>query len=603
MQDGRIISKLLLGALILLVGAAFGVAFLLEKNGNHAIFGIGTSITTAMVVGIVLMAPGAALVMGGFQRLTDGTGRLRASFVPVFWGLFVLCVAAVLFQTYFTFGMTLNLFVPKSALSWDIGRPMEDFFHEGEIIASVGYFPPEGMRDLPLLIHGPGRNLLPAWVVSNFGTPDTQVAQMRFITATGNFLSMLLASACALSATLIIASRQQLVVLGRAETLAYSALGVMLTMALVAYMSRVTNREVLFFAVTLVALLLIWTTASERTRAASILAVTLGALVMLSPLHTYLGSVQSALVALSTAVVALVISPGRRVRLLICGVLGAVGAFGVVSLLGGYWFFHDAVVATLYWSENSGPLWGRYAPRAVLAGALVFMGVGAVLGGFALAGKTAGTGDRAVRAVLVLLVVIVLASTFSYSNLSDLNHFGFGLYVARPAVAAFVTLLFVIIGRAHATAALVLGVVLAVVMATTVFTKEGSGILRAIAQLDTPDSAILPPAFYEITERFGAELAAQDCLLVMSNDGALAYLPRLPLCGTTFNPIHLTPEGDRELAKWLEANPQSLVVDGVPGHGAVGGPPMRNRLPLTYAVIDQRYPRSQIVGLWDIRLP
>lgn len=600
------LSRLLPGFAILCAGGLVGVLLLMEKNGNHTILGTGTSLTTAVIVGITLMMPGAALILSGLPAMRDAIPDrpARPGFVtPLCWALILLSAVTVGYLVYFSFGMTLNLRIPKSAISWDISRPMNDFFHEGEIIASLGLFTPEGLRDVPMLIHGPGRNLLPAWIVSRFEGAETMVAAMRFITSAGNFLGMVLATACALTATLIVTTRQKMVPLGRAETIACSALGVFFAMTAVGNIGSVTNREVVFFSVALVSMLLVWAAASERRRLAAALAVVLGALAMLSPLHTYLGSVQAVLVATVAAVIVLAISPGQRLALFVRGMLGAALAFAVIWALGGYWLLHDAVTATLYWSENAEPLWWRYAPRFVLVGSLCMMIVGAVLGGFALAGRAAGLGDKAVRGLLVILVVMLMVATLSYSNLSDRNHFGFGLYISSPAIAVLVSLALLCLCRIRTSAMLVLAIVLAVPASLSLFAKEGSGILRSIRLLDTPDREILPEAFYEFGARFRAELEAQDCLLVMSNDGAMAYLPRLPLCGPIFNPIHLNPEGDLALATWLENNPQRLVVDGIEGHGAVGGPPMRSRLPLTYAVIERQYPRKERLGLWEIRLP
>jgi hypothetical protein len=600
------LSRLLPGFAILCAGGLVGVLLLMEKNGNHTILGTGTSLTTAVIVGMTLMMPGAALILSGLPAMRDANPHrpARPGFVtPLCWALILLSAVTVGYLVYFSFGMTLNLRIPKSAISWDISRPMNDFFHEGEIIGSIGFFTSGSTRDFPMLIHGPGRNLLPAWIVSHFGGAGTMVAEMRFITSAGNFLGMLLATACAMTATLIIVRRQKLIVPGRTETLAYSALGVLLAMTIVALIGSVTNREVVFFSVVLISILLIWSTSSGRARLASGLAVALGALTMLSPLHTYLGGVQSTMVALAAAGIALVVSPGKRLALFVRGVLGAVVAFVMVSVLGGYWLIHDAVVATLYWSENAAPLWERYAPRFVLVGSLVLMVAGAILGGFSLAGKAVGMEDSAVRGVLALLVVILMVATFSYANLSDLNHFGFGLYIASPAIAAVATLVFLTVSKAQTMVAFVLAIVFAVPASISIFAKDGSGIIRSVRLLDTPDQEILPETFFTFTTRFREELAAQDCLLVMSNDGALAYLPRLPLCGTIFNPIHLNAEGDLALATWLENNPQKLVVDGADGYGAVGGPPMRSRLPLTYAVIDRLYPRTERLGPWEIRLP
>jgi hypothetical protein len=605
MRDRRVTSNFLVGFLILMAGSLLGALLLLEKNGKDAVFGTGTSITTAVMAGLLLMIPGAAIILRRLQIPAWGASPARRLPHPAVlgcWLLFALALTALAFLAYISFGMTPRIPVPKSTIAWDIARPLKDYFHEGEMLGSLGFFTAEGPRDFPLLIHGPGRNLLPAWIVSHVGEAGTMVAEIRFVTSFGNFLGLSLATACAMVAALVISLRQTLVALSTAEALAYAATGALVAMTMVATVGRVTNREVMLFAVILTSLLLIWTAASGRLSLARAFAVLLGALTMLSPLHTYLGSIQSVMVASAAAVIALSLAPQDRMALFIHGVLGAGATFGIVTLLGGYWLFHDAVTTTLYWSENAEPLWGRFAPRAVLLGTLGLMTVATILGAGALAGPAAGLQDRAVRGVLALLVVITAISTYSYANLSDINHFGYGLYISSSAVAGGVTVLLLVGSKLRPVLAFVLAAVLVLPASARLLSMEGSGILRSLAQLDTPDEAILPLELYEFTTRYREELAGLDCLLVMSNDGALAYLPRLPLCGPAFNPIHLNAEGDLALATWLENNPQPLVVDGADGYGSVGGPPMRERLPRTYAVIERLYPRTERLHVWEVRL-
>lgn len=606
MQDRVVMSRALAGIVILVFGGVVGCALLLEKNGNNAIFGTGTSITTAVLVGIALMAPGAALVLGSLPFVTRQSvlhkPSPRLANVGI-WLLFALSITAVLYLVQLCFGMTPRLPVPKSTISWPINYAMTDFFHEGEIIGGIGFFLPGTAQDIPMLVHGPGRNLLPAWIVSHFGGADTKVAEMRFITSAGNFLGMFLAAAGALAATLVIALRQTPVALPRGRALCYGAAGMVFAVMLAATIGRITNREAVLFAVILISVLLIWSAASERRRLASGLAVLLGVITTLSPLHTYLGGIQSVMVASTAAVIALTVAPGQRLALFIRGLLGAVVTFATVSLLGGYGLFSDTVSAILYWSENAEAIWGRFAPRIVLVGSLGLMVAGTALAGFCLAGKAVGMGDKAARGVLLLLVAIIVISTFSYANLSDMNHFGYGLYVSTAALAGLVSVLLLTVDRVYPPAALALTALLVVPSSARLLTMDGSGIVQSVSLLDTPDAEILPTRLYDFAARYSEELADQDCLLIMSNDGALAYLPRAPLCGPFFNPIHLNAEGDAYLANWLESNPQRLVVDGVGDYGSVGGPPMRDRFPLTYEVIDRLYPKVERLEEWEIRLP
>jgi hypothetical protein len=108
--------------------------------------------------------------------------------------------------------------------------------------------------------------------------------------------------------------------------------------------------------------------------------------------------------------------------------------------------------------------------------------------------------------------------------------------------------------------------------------------------LRTLDVKILPSEIAAFADWYRSEFPRGECLLVLTNEGVLNYAVDLPPCGGFFYPIYASvPTGDRMLADWLSANPQTLAV--LETHfwsDKIDGKAMPDRLPQLWAVIEER---------------
>jgi hypothetical protein len=120
-----------------------------------------------------------------------------------------------------------------------------------------------------------------------------------------------------------------------------------------------------------------------------------------------------------------------------------------------------------------------------------------------------------------------------------------------------------------------------------------------LGKLGTADEDILPREIIAFSDWYKSDIAKGDCLLVLTNEGVLNYAVGLSPCGGFFYPIYASVlSGDRRLADWLWANPQSVAV--LETHfrsDKIDGIPMKNRLPQVWEVIDEQMPaRKEIEG-------
>lgn len=156
--------------------------------------------------------------------------------------LTLACLAAVLLMLSLALGQPPQDFPRLSHFSSPVDIALFDGFHEGEVL---GGFPiAVDHAPLPLLIHGPGKNLLPGALAAHFAEPGYGIAFMRLIEGAGRMLTVLMVAAAAAtaSASLLPAAlpRSQRLILAAAPGLV-ATLGV-LTFALP------TNRQILLLA-------------------------------------------------------------------------------------------------------------------------------------------------------------------------------------------------------------------------------------------------------------------------------------------------------------------------------------------------------------------
>lgn len=610
-RDPRIdLRKATMGFSIAFLGAIGAVVLMLEKTTSHVLLGIGTGLPEAVAFGIAFMAPGIALMLQGVMTHSvsvagaDASGADALNARPglviraIFGLLVVLAGLSIVTVVWLSFGIPGR----GGTVALPLSQPLRDLFHEGEIIGSVGLFQDGASSEFPLLIHGPGRNLLPAWLALQMGERDNMIVEMRFVTAAGRFYVAAITATAAAMAAAMIAARQTLVRLKRVECLAIGLVAAAATITFVTFEGRITNREIAVSTVSILAVALIWAAGAALNRAAIILATLLGFVVLLSPLHTYLGAVQSAGICIATAVIALWCSQTGRLQLVLGASLGLLTALGVIAVLGLFEIWTSSIGTILYWSSAGAEIWAANLSVWTMLETLLMTLTAATLGGLALAGPKLGLGDRSIRGALALCSVIILASVLSFSNRPHAAQIGHAVVIAAPAYAVALAVLLVVLRRLSLQGLLLTACVIAAIAMTRAFTLEGNTLTDALSQMSTSDAAINHPDALAFYAEFRSELDQLDCLLIMSNDGALAYAPRLPPCGPAFYPIYLTPERDVELANWLLSNPQSLIVAGSENWSSrIDGRPMHERLPRTYAVIEDLYPISRTFETWEVR--
>ena len=606
------LRKAVVGFAIACLGATGAVVLMLEKTNDHVLLGIGTSLTEAVAVGIAFMAPGLALMLqagiapsvsiaGADASGADSSASRPGSVIRAIFGLLVvLAVLSIVAVVRLSFGMP----APNGTIALPLTQPLQDLFHEGEIIGSVGLLQDGARSEFPLLIHGPGRNLLPAWLALQMGERDNMLAEMRFVTAAGRFYVAAITAAAAAMAAFMIARRQTLVWLERVECLAIGAVAAAATITFVTFEGRITNREVAVSTISLLAIALIWAAGAARNWAAIILASLLGLVVPLSPLHTYLGAVQSAGIGMATVAIALWCSQSGLLRLVWGACLGGGAALGLIAVLGLYEIWSTSLATILYWSGAGAEIWAINLSIVAMLKTLLMTLAAATLGGLALAGPRLGLDDRSVRGALALCSVMILVSVLSFSNRPHSSQIGHAVVIAAPAYAAASAVLLVVLRRLSLQGVVLTACVITAIAVTRAFTLQGNTLSDALSQMSTSDAAINHPDALAFHAEFRSELDRLDCLLILSNEGVLAYAPRLPPCGPAFYPIYLNTERDGELANWLLSNPQELIVAGSDnGWSRIDGRPMRERLPQTYAVIDDVYPVSRTFGIWEVRFP
>ena len=601
------------GIFVLALGAITAVVLMLEKTTNYALLGIGTGLAEAVGVGVAIMAPGLALMLYAVLPPSESVADAEAfgsakslsrlsSKNRVFFGLLTVVAAiAIVAVVRLTFGVT----GPMGTMGLPISLPLEDLFHEGEIIGSIGLFQDGVSSELPLLIHGPGRNLLPAWLALQMGETDNMIAEMRFVTATGRFYVATITAIASTAVAVLVARMQTLIKLEWIECLALGVVAASAAVAFITIVGRITNREVAVSTASLLGILMIWAAGAGRNKAAAFLAGILGMLVFLSPLHTYLGAIQSVGIGIAAVSIAAWCSPAKAISLVWSVCLGIGFALGLVVLAGLSNLWITSLESILYWSRSGGELWGRNVSIPALLTTMFFAAAAATLGGLALGGSRLGLEDRSARGVLALSCVITVASVLSFSNRPIIGgQVGHAFVIAAPALAAIMMIVLGILRYLSFQRTILAACLIAAIAMTRAVSLEGNTLSDALAQISTSDETIIQPDTLAFYDEFRSELDQLDCLLILSNEGALAYVHRLPPCGPTFYPIYSNSEGDSELADWLRSNPQELIISRSDSYWySIDGRPMSERLPKTYEVVEDLYPVSRVFKIWEIRFP
>jgi len=509
------------------------------------------------------------------------------------WIVTPVCLALVTLVIWHSFGEPID-------------RRITDYFHEGEILAGFTILQHEA--DIPILIHGPGRNLLPGALALHFAEPGQEIAFMRFVTGIGAMttISMVAVAAYVFAFALLEGLSSD------SRRHAISAI-VCLFATLVAFIqAHITNRHVLFLLALALAAAIIHA-ADKKHRWAFPLAAGFGAVCALAPIYVYAAGLQTLAVAVIVAAI-LLFRHGRYAwRILVSGGAFFAACIIVIFLLDGGGLYSNAIRDISWWALEAGGIWSKpITGQKAISQTFLLVGVIACLGYLALyLARSDDSFDRERAALFSLLAFAVAIAARDMLDRSDGGHTGFSMLTVAIGMGALSVPLLVRwrplvrkLGIWSVVLLLSIGVVL--IWPTGgprhVYWRVVSALdngAPGIGQLETVDASILPSEITAFSEWYKSDVAKGDCLLVLTNEGVLNYAVSLPPCGDFFYPIYAgVQSGDRRLADWLSANPQFVaVMESDFWSDSIDGKPMKNRLPRVWETIEEEMSaRKEIEG-------
>jgi len=473
-----------------------------------------------------------------------------------------------------------------------IDRKLIDFFHEGEILASWPIL--EKSTDVPILIHGPGRNLLPAALAALFAQSGQEIIFMRFVTGVGALLTVLMAATAtyvfsfALLAGLASTSRRHMT--SSIVSLA-AASGAVLT-------AHVSNRHVLFLSALALAAGIIHA-ADRKPRQAHILAACFGVVCALSPIHVYSTSVMTAAIAAIAAGILLFRFGISALKLIGTALAGLMICIALVLAFGGGGLYLNAIRDIMWWGIDARGIW-----TTPLIGSKAMVHTTVIVWTIALTGyqalHTARSNDHREQkqsALWLLMTFAVVVATRDMMDRSDSAHTGMTFLTVVVGLGALVALPVAELSRrwprSLAAVAISVALVIGIGGGSKIYSPQ-----QIYLALNKSDESIFPEDIKAFAQQLEAELSDAHCLLVLTNEGVLNYVVNLPPCGDFFYPIYAgVPVGDQALANWLRANPQKVVVIETPfWSDKIDGKPMKNRLPKVWALIKETMKLEERIG-------
>lgn len=477
-----------------------------------------------------------------------------------------------------------------------IDRKITDFFHEGEILAGFTILQHEA--DTPILIHGPGRNLLPGALALRFAEAGQEIAFMRFVTGIGAMTTLLMVAVAAY----VFAFALLKDVSSGSRRHAISAIACLFATLVAFNLAHITNRHVLFLLALALAAAIIHA-ADKKNRWVLPLSAGFGAVCALAPIYVYATGLMTLALAVIVASI-LLFRHGRYAwRLLVFGGAFFAACIIVISLLNGGGLYSNAIRDISWWALEAGGIWSKpITGFKAISQTFVLIGVIASLGYLALyLARSDDSLDRERAALFSLLAFAVAIAARDMLDRSDGAHTGFSMLTVAIGVGALSAPLLAKIWLLHWKLGIRSIVVLASIGVVLVLSAGGPrqiywGVVSSLfngapefGKLRTADSDILPSEIAAVSEWYRSDIAKGDCLLVLTNEGVLNYAVSLPPCGDFFYPIYASVQsGDRRLADWLSVNPPFVaVVETNLWSDNIDGKPMKSRLPRVWEVIEE----------------
>ncbi|MEO1776462.1 MAG: hypothetical protein AAFS07_16070 [Pseudomonadota bacterium] len=450
------------------------------------------------------------------------------------------------------------------ATPFPLNVPLIDQFHEGEYLGLHAVI--AGDHPLPRMIHGPGRNALPAAIAVWFGAPDHQIVTMRLVMLTVGILSLIAVAIVTYLATLAVLRGGPFE--GRRHALAGMAAGLALT--IVCYVGGSFDGR-FFFLVMLGCCVQALAAVDDRrlgvrTHGGNFAAALAGVCLAIAPLHNYSAAVEAAALLFGMLFLSLSFSPSLGARHVLAVLLGLCGAVVVVLAAGGGPLYARSLSDIAYWVQNASAIWGF--PITIPVRIAVLFATGLLAGLAGAAGLFVfwryWSGDRPSYlgvAVICLLAGATLIATRNSMVVPDVFHFSVVLNTVAIPLSIVVT---AVLAQRRGSSAVVLRwgwPACMVIVALTMAGDDRKSLLHIPAMMATPDEAVLTADLKAFKEDFADALLDETCLWALTNEGSLYFATGLPPCGEPLLPIyHSTAQGDAGFVDMVERVRPGVVV-------------------------------------------
>ena len=497
-------------------------------------------------------------------------------------------------------------------VTWvDIGRPLDDTFHEGEWL---GFLPALSGPDFfgrTFLIHGPGMNALPARVGAALGGAERVVVWARAVRR----LECLLAWATALVVLWQVLRHRWAGAAARRLFLPAATLFALMLGWVADTRHPLRLWHHLQLERSLVGFLLLATLLSAlrhlgrepRPLASALRGFVAGALVPLGFLYNY--SEGAGGLALAALALVLATAHGRRpFRPFGAGAaLGVAAGAAAVLLIAGGGGVAAMVEQMGYWSRFGRTIWSVPLRRMDVGFWIMVLAQAAGVGFLAWRWRVEGS-LRGVARLDGEVLLTLAASLLAARAMLDRPEFIHTTWGAVPAFMLVVAL------ASRARAALD-----PATLASPVYRLAALGALtlaaalhapnldpplalarlrRNLASLGTPDAAVLLPDYARAREVVAPELAGASCFYTLTSEGAWYYLLGLPACSRFHQLLNArTDRAQREVVEALqrERPPVILHSNGF-WSGSVDGVPFPAATPAVARYVAIHYRPGRMVG-------
>jgi hypothetical protein len=502
----------------------------------------------------------------------------------------------------------------------DLSGPLFDAFHEGETIGLAPYL--DSGDALPIVIHGPGRNLLPIFVAETFAAAGSTIAFNRFWVSL-----MTVIAAVAMFFVYYLTYRFYDNRKSPLDSLVILSGGLFLFL-IMTRLFWLTDRVTVLYVQLSLAIGLLMSVREGWRRRSAVLALLLGCASGASVLYVYDRLVVSVAV-LSLTGLSILAQQGRSsIRTFGWLLLGLVMVIGLELALLGPGFFISAWRDIVYWSLHGRQIWfcGIDHPIVLLlislfAATLSVLAVAIVKD--VLDGKPSGSVskwwrdsgllDRAVNAMpLVILLCVALLDARGVLDRANYPHMRIswgglsilvGLWFAQ-SLRRWLGRLYQKHGQGRGLAILPWAILIGTfalwppLQSPVSPVRAWNAIADYAGKLATPDSKIIRAGDQEAIRAMATDLENQTCFFTLTNEGAWYYFVNKPPCTRYFVPVFgANDQGERDMIEDLErTKPTYILYQNDVRSYRFDGVTMDRRLPAVTAYLASHYRPYRMIG-------